>query len=92
VSSQEPAIFTMTVLENVRMGAKDPDNPPTLEQVEEACRLACAHDFIMQLENGYETVIGDGGHQLSYSECQRIAIARAIVKDPRILIMDEPTR
>ncbi|RKP05805.1 P-loop containing nucleoside triphosphate hydrolase protein [Thamnocephalis sphaerospora] len=90
--TQNPVIFTMTVLENVRMGARDPDVPPTREQVEDACRLAHAHEFIMELEDGYDAVVGDGGIHLTVSQQQRIAIARAIVKNPRILVMDEPTR
>ncbi|KAI9596146.1 P-loop containing nucleoside triphosphate hydrolase protein [Syncephalis fuscata] len=88
---QHPVIFTMSVMENVRMGGRNPNVPPSKEEVEAACRKAYAHEFISQLEDGYDTIIGDGGIELTIGQQQRIAIARAIIREPSILIMDEPT-
>ena len=62
-----------------------------LEQVMEAAKKACCHNFIMQLPNGYDTIIGEGGASLSGGEKQRISIARAIMKDAPIIILDEAT-
>ena len=76
-----------TIANNIRFG--QPDAP--MELVMEAAKKACCHDFIMQLPNGYETVIGEGGASLSGGEKQRISIARAIMKDAPIIILDEAT-
>ena len=85
--NQEAILFNDTFYNNITFGVKN----ATMEQVEEAARIANAHDFIMESENGYETNIGDRGCKLSGGQRQRISIARAILKNPPILILDEAT-
>jgi ATP-binding cassette subfamily B protein len=84
---QDPYLFHGTVLDNVRYGLPE---APT-RAVIEAAKAANAHDFICKLGQGYDTVVGERGHTLSGGERQRISIARAILHDPRILILDEAT-
>ncbi len=84
---QQPLLFTGTVRDNIAYGKPE----ATLEEVKAAARTADAHEFVMALRQGYDTLVGERGDTLSGGQRQKIAIARAIIKDPPILILDEPT-
>ncbi len=84
---QKNVLFSGTIAENMRWG----DVNATDGQVVDACKKACAHDFIMSFPNGYDTVLGQGGVNLSGGQKQRLCIARALLKNPKIIIMDDST-
>src|SRR5690606_23812054 len=87
IVSQQPFLFNTTIYENILLGRPD----ATREEVFAAARAAHIHDFIVSLPNGYDTLCGERGANLSGGQTQRITIARAVLRDPAILILDEAT-
>lgn len=84
---QKNVLFTGTILENLRWG----DEHATLEQCRQACRIACADEFIMDMPDGYETRIEQGGANVSGGQKQRLCIARALLKRPKVMVLDDST-
>jgi ATP-binding cassette, subfamily B, bacterial MsbA len=87
VVNQESILFNDTIRNNIAFGNPD----ASMEEIKEAAKIANAHDFILQTEKGYDTNIGDRGMKLSGGQKQRLCIARAVLKNPPIMLLDEAT-
>ena len=84
---QKNVLFSGTIMENLKWGNENADD----EQIVAACKAACAHDFIESFPDGYQTDLGQGGVNLSGGQKQRLCIARALLKNPKIIILDDST-
>ena len=87
IVTQDSILFNDTVSNNIALGMPDASQ----QAIEDAAKIANAHDFISELPEGYETNVGDGGNKLSGGQKQRLSIARAVLKNPPIMILDEAT-